>query len=134
MTYQTGMLCFVSLSSTYETGCCASFLTRASPPCCCAISNALSVSVFTSRGKNIRPADAALYGPSFPSVDVPNGGASGRRLPAQTIVLTDRRLGEAKYPRQMVDFPPWPLVSGVRTDSNRAGWASGAHFRARPIM
>ena len=57
-----------------------------------------------------------------------------RLRPEQTMVLTVRRLGEPKYPLQMADFPSWPLVSLVGTDSNRAGCASGAHFKARPSI
>jgi hypothetical protein len=50
------------------------------------------------------------------------------------MVLVDRRLGEAKYPRQTADFPFWPVVSAVGTDSSRAGCASRDHFIARPII
>src|SRR3981081_2914671 len=131
MTYQTGTFSFRSLSNTYVMGCCASFFKRASPPCCLAIVDALSVSAFSRYCEKARPADWALYAPSAPSVETPNGGASLRRLPEQMIVLTARRPGEAKYPRHTADFPSWPLASGVNRDSSRAGGASGDHFMAR---
>src|SRR5208283_2268332 len=114
--------------------CCGSFFRMTSPPCCCAVAKALSESIFSRNDEKARLADSALYATSAPSGETPNGGAPGSRLPEQTMVLTVRRLGEPKYPLQIADFPSWPLVSLVSTDSNRAGCASGAHFKARPII
>src|ERR1035441_9173087 len=85
-----------------------------------------------ARRLTFRPCPSFRWSERIPALPVGHPATTSMQI--GTMVLVERRLGEAKYPRQTVDFPSLPVVSVVRTDSSLAGWASGDHFNARPII
>src|SRR5208337_136575 len=130
MTCHTNSLFCVSQSRTKNTGCLGFFSTNLSPPCFCAASYALSLSIL--RNPRSKTWAELLFGFQLSSAEkvMPSSGASGPTNPDHKNNFIMRSEGEANEPLHMPALPSLAGASAENCDCSRNGCASAAHPRA----